>query len=70
MKIKELIEILQEQDQELEVVVYADHGQTPMKAWAANETHVEDLNQYMMEEIADEDLEEYDDPVKVFCISG
>lgn len=70
MKVKELIEKLSALPADLDVVVEADHGQTPMSATWVGEMHVQDKSEYMMEAIADEDLGEYPDADKVVVIQG
>lgn len=70
MKVKELIEELQKLPQDMLVTVEADHGQTPMKVTWAGEHYVKDKSEYMMEGIAEEDLEEYPDADKVVVIQG
>lgn len=55
MKIKEVIKVLQEQDPELEVVLYCDHGQTLMKVSGWGAGYVEDLSQHMLEESEEEE---------------
>ena len=66
----ELKKLLDEFDDDLVVTVHADHGQYPMTAYSVDTTHVLDLEEYMMEEISEEDLEDYEGAIKVLCIAG
>lgn len=71
MKVKELIELLQKQDQELPVRLITDHGQTLMECFQAGEGYLEE-DSHMGEEIHPDDYneEEYPDAVKVFVLEG
>ena len=64
MNVKELIEKLEELDEELLVVVEADHGQSPMKATWAGIGWVEDKEVYVMEETC------IDEGIRVALIQG
>jgi hypothetical protein len=70
MKVKDLLEELEGIDLDLDVVVVADHGQTPMKAYCANIEYVQDTSEYMMESVDEEELDEYPNAEKVFVIGG
>lgn len=70
MKVKDLIESLKELPPDMDVVVEADHGQTPMKATFVGVSHVKDSEEYMMEGIHEDDLNEYPDAVQVVVIQG
>ncbi len=70
MKVSELIETLKSLPQDLDVVVEADHGQTPMHATYAGVEHVEDKSEYMMNLVCEEDLKEYPDAQKIVVIQG
>lgn len=69
MKVWQLKEILEDVDENLEVYVYADHGQMTMSASFAGIQHVEELI-YSTETIHEDDLEEFPDAVKVFEIAN
>ena len=56
----ELIELLKDYDPKLPVAVYADHSQCTMKATHVGVQYVESLDKFMMEAIAEEDIEDYD----------
>ena len=62
MKVKQLIEHLQNFDPNLEVFVYADHGQMPQKASIPQMIYLEDQNHYMTEDYTtyEEEADEYD----------
>lgn len=70
MTVAELIEELKDLPQDLEIVVEADHGQTPMKATWVGVSHVEDKEEYMMTGLHEEDLEEYPEADKIVIIQG
>jgi FixJ family two-component response regulator len=60
MNIQQLIDLLTDvEDKSTPVVLITDHGQTPMKLNGSGFGYVEDINKYMMEQVYDEDLEEY-----------
>ena len=71
MKIKDLVELLQEQDQELQVRLVTDYGQTPMEWYHAGEGYISE-DSFMPDEIHPDDYneEEYPDAVKVFVLEG
>lgn len=71
MKVKHLIEILQQEDPEMEVHIYADHGQWVQKAhFAGVEYHTPDDDGYISEEDLEEYIEDYGTtPEKIFLIS-
>ena len=69
-KVGELKKLLEEFDDDMVVTVCADHGQSVMGAYDVGVAYVLDLEEYMMEEIAEEDLEDYDEAIKVLCIAG
>ena len=60
MKVKELIEILNQQNPELTVALVCDHGQETMKLTNAGTGWVESLDDYMMEEYSFDEDEEPD----------
>ena len=63
MTVKELIETLQGMPEDKDVYVYADHGQTTMKAAGAGVDHIckEDAGKWSIDTvIAEDDLGEYD----------
>ena len=63
MKVKELKEILNELDEDLEVRVWVDHGQTYMKADSVELCFTDEgSGEWMIEGVIDEDeLEEYEE---------
>lgn len=69
MKVRELIEILIEQDQELEVRLIADHGQVPMALTGVQYSYIEE-DSYMPEEISQEDYEKFGVGIKVLMLEG
>ena len=62
--------MLEEFDDDLPVVVVADHGQVYFKACDPDIGYVEDFEEWMMEGLAEEDADDYEDSVKVVVISG
>ena len=70
-KLKEMLEGVPE---DMVVVVYADHGQTAFKASYAEPGYVTEFDEWMMESVADEDIEsgeiEEEDATKVFYIGA
>ena len=60
MKVKELIEILNQQDPELLVALVCDHGQETMKLTNAGTGWVVDPSVYVMEEYSFDEDEEPD----------
>lgn len=67
MKVGELKKILKDVDDNMEVYVYADHGSMCMKASGAGYQYIEEL-EWMTESVDEEDLDYYQDAVKVFEI--
>ena len=61
MNIKELKEIIADMPDDLPVILETDHAQTAMKATWAGKSHVDDLEQYMMQSLH---------PVEVFQIQA
>jgi len=59
--IKELEELRTEHGDDIQVRVWADHGQTSMAVCGAGAQVVEDATEYMGETIAKEDFEESPD---------
>lgn len=70
MKIKELIEVLNEQDPELTVALVCDHGQTTMKLTNAGEGKVVDIEEYMMEEVHPDDWGDGENLTTVFVLEA
>jgi len=71
MTVQELIDELKKvKDKSLKVVVEADHGQTPMTATWSGEIQVADENEYLMESVHEDDVDEYDDLVTVYCLQA
>lgn len=74
MKVSELITKLQQLPQDLDVVVNADHSQTPMSATHVGLAYVLDKEEYMMDEVDEEDVkefpEDYNDVDKVVQIQA
>jgi len=50
MKVGALKELLKLVDDDIEIVLFADHGQTLMKWTGSGYSFVEDLGEYMMDE--------------------
>ena len=71
MKVKHLITLLQEVDPEMEVHIYADHGQWVQKAhFAGTEYHTPEDDGYISEEDLDGWQEEYGEELnQIFLIS-
>lgn len=69
MKVNELREILKHADGDLEVYVYADHGQSTMVANHAGVQYVESLD-YSTDVIAKEDVPDHPDARRVFEIAN
>lgn len=67
MKVKELLKLLTEVDQELTVRLVTDHGQTPMECTGFGEGYI-DEDSYMPEEVHTDDVCE--DTIKVFILEG
>jgi len=70
MKVKELIEILNQQDPELPVALVCDHGQETMKLTNAGEGKVISLDDYMMVEVLPDDQGDYDDLIPIFVLEA
>jgi hypothetical protein len=69
MKVKQLIELLQQHDPELEVYVYADHGQLPERAFAPHVIWTDDLSYSLDSYTSHEDeAEEYELTKKAILI--
>lgn len=70
MTVQELIDILLEvEDKTLQVTVWADQGQTAMEANCTGVQFVEKM-EYMMETIAEEDLDDYPGAIMVYEIGA
>lgn len=73
MTVADLIEELQQvEDKSLPVVLYTDHGQCAMKAYAVDSAFVDDLDEYMGElrDEYDEDDEDDEKGTPVIVIEG
>ena len=70
MKVKELIEVLNQQDPELTVALVCDHGQETMKLTNAGEGRVISTKEYMMEEVFSDEWEKYDDLEPIFVLEA
>jgi hypothetical protein len=70
MKVKELIEILNEQNPELTVALVCDHGQETMKLTHAGTGWVLDVDAYMMEECSVDEGEDTDDLTEIFVLEA
>jgi len=67
LTVQELIDILNEvEDKTLNVVLWTDQGQRAMHLETTGESYVDDLDSYMMESIHEDDLDEYEEPIKVY----
>ena len=69
MKVWQLKEILEGVDENLEVYVYADHGQMSMTASFAGIQYVEELV-YSTETIHEDDLDDRPDAIEIFEIAN
>jgi len=72
MKASDLIRQLQElveTDGDLDVRLYTDHGQCAMRANWVSVTHIEE-DEYMTDTIHPDDLDDYDNPIKVIEIQA
>lgn len=72
MKVKDIIKKLQSLDEELDVYVYADHGQTFIKCDSIEEEFIDsdDRGDYMMDSVIDPDeIDEYESVSKICVIS-
>lgn len=67
MKVKELIEKLKGLPEDLEVCVWADHGQVTYKADSLSRVYAEDITEYHMETSSDPD--DFESPTEVLEIS-
>ena len=67
MKVKELIKLLTEADQELNVRLVTDHGQTPMTCTGYGDGYISE-DSYMPDEVDPDDV--CDDSVKVLILEG
>lgn len=67
MKVKELIEKLQDEDQDLEVRLLTDHGQVLMTCNGAGEGWIRE-DEYMADEVSIEELTPED--IKVFVLEA
>ena len=71
MKVKEVIEQLEKLDPELDVYVYADHGQTYIKGGYCSVEHIdsEEKDDYYIEStIHEDDLIDYDGNTSLICV--
>jgi len=71
MKVSEMIKKLEdfkELEGDLEVYVVADHGQQPMKAFNTPYGFITSLEEYMPDEIHEDDIDE--DSIKVLMIEA
>lgn len=72
MRASDLIRQLQklvETDGDLDVRLYTDHGQCSMKANWVGVSHI-DSEDYMADSIHPDDLDDYDNPIKVIEIQA
>ena len=71
MKVKELIEVLNQQDPELLVALVCDHGQAIMRLEHTETALVFDPEDYMMETCTEKEAEESGStPTKVFVLEA
>jgi hypothetical protein len=70
MKVKELIEVLNQQDPELIVALVCDHGQETMKLTHAGTGWVIDVDTYIMEEYSVDEGEDTDDLTEIFVLEA
>jgi hypothetical protein len=68
MKVAELKKILEDVDETLDVRLYADHSQTPMRLYCYGYSRINE-DSYMPEELDEED-EEYENGIKVFILGA
>lgn len=69
-KVRDLIKLLESIDPDLPVVLQADHSQTPMKITGWGDGYVEDFEEYMMQEVDEEDEEAVKTAKKVFFLQA
>lgn len=70
MKVKELIEVLNQQDPELLVALVCDHGQETMKLTHAGTGWVIDVDVHVMEEYSVDEGEDTDDLTEIFVLEA
>lgn len=73
MKVSEMIQKLEQVKSEhgdLELYVFADHGQQLMKGCSIGYSYIDSLDEYLPEECAEDDLDEDCEFYKVIVIEG
>lgn len=69
MNVGKLKELLKDVDDSLQVRLVTDHGQCAMTMTGYGESYIEE-DSYTADEIHEDDLDGYDDPVKVYILEA